>query len=291
MNTLQMAETLSYFTTTVAVVLFVLSFYEKFIPKNKLLLALMGLLAVTSFYWQNIDRGTLASMLTNITYLIFTGALYCLNRAKYLAEQKRKHDIKRIIESVPHPACILNKDGTIEFKNHAYEEIASDKCCVGDEPKLIEKDHRSYLIAKSRSKEVDLGDSLLFVFDVTSPDSLKSMLGIKKQKIQRLIDNVSDLIWVKDPEGKYTQINQSYAELYGEAYQDILGNTYKELFGPEIAKVAHKALSGESLIRYCTEFISSNGDRHYVEVYEYPILDENGNLFEVLGIGRPTLKM
>lgn len=52
---------------------------------------------------------------------------------------------------------------------------------------------------------------------------------------QNIVENQSDLVLVKDLNGRYTYLNTSCAETIGRPKDEILGRTDIELFGPEIA--------------------------------------------------------
>lgn len=112
----------------------------------------------------------------------------------------------------------------------------------------------------------------------------------KGADIQRaLLDNIPYLVWLKDIEGKYILVNQSFADIHHMIPDDLIGKTDFDLFS-----------KGEAL-----EFQSSDDEvrksrkRHYIEqvenkstglvrfeTYKTPVIDKKGNLIGIAGISR-----
>ncbi|PKO34517.1 MAG: hypothetical protein CVU34_07115 [Betaproteobacteria bacterium HGW-Betaproteobacteria-7] len=108
--------------------------------------------------------------------------------------------------------------------------------------------------------------------------------------LRTLIDTVPDLIWLKDPDGVYLKCNRRFEALYGVTESALIGRTDFDFVDREqaeffrandrAAQVAGRPRSNEEWLTF------SDGHRERVLTTKTPMLDHEGRLIGVLGIGR-----
>jgi|GEM_PF-1072964 len=112
-----------------------------------------------------------------------------------------------------------------------------------------------------------------------------------ENRFRTLIQTIPDLIWLKDPDGKYLVCNKEFEKLIGKGEADILGKTDYALFdqskADEIHKFDQEVLSSGSM-RIREEYITFMADGHnaHLESLKIPFRSINGTLIGVLGIAR-----
>jgi PAS domain S-box-containing protein len=114
--------------------------------------------------------------------------------------------------------------------------------------------------------------------------------------LRSLINNIPDLIWLKDPQGIYLACNHEFEKFFGHSEVEITGKTDfdfvpKELaeafrLNDQLAVAAGKPTSNEEWITY-----ASNGHRALLVTTKTPIYDANGRLIGVLGVGHEVTEI
>src|SRR5688572_31197814 len=100
-------------------------------------------------------------------------------------------------------------------------------------------------------------------------------------------DRTPAVTYVKDLEGRYLFVNQSFLDLFHVPREKMLGHTDVDLFGPEIAErfrqmdrrvvAANVALTEEEVVPVDV------GERTYLSV-KCPLWDESGRPYAVFGV-------
>ncbi len=105
-----------------------------------------------------------------------------------------------------------------------------------------------------------------------------------------LIHSMHDMLWMKDGDGRYIEINERAARLFGLPPEKVIGRSDHELLPKEVAD----ALRANDLAaidaggpRINEEWLTfpSDGHRELTHVTKSPIFDASGQLIGVLGIG------
>ncbi|MBN2625472.1 MAG: PocR ligand-binding domain-containing protein [Spirochaetales bacterium] len=117
----------------------------------------------------------------------------------------------------------------------------------------------------------------------------------KQQKtetyLNTLIDTVPDLLWFKDPEGRYLYCNARFENFYGDEKENIIGKTDYDFMSLETAdsfrQFDRNAINAGHSIKFEEEVVyNSDHHREVLETIKTPILHESGEIMGVLGIGR-----
>ena len=99
-----------------------------------------------------------------------------------------------------------------------------------------------------------------------------------KNFLNRVIDNVPHLIYVKDTSGRYVLANNAFARLHGLDVKDVIGKTDEDLVG-ESEDVERYGASDRQVIESKREFINQ----------EEKIVDAHGELRSLQSIKRPLM--
>lgn len=106
-------------------------------------------------------------------------------------------------------------------------------------------------------------------------------------RLLKVIDNTSAVIYMRDNEGRYLLVNRQYEQLFGIRRQDIVGLTDHDLFPKEMADDFRandlKALSQGAPIQMEEVAPHPDGVHTYITV-KYPIRDLSGRPYAVCGI-------
>jgi len=109
-------------------------------------------------------------------------------------------------------------------------------------------------------------------------------------KYKTLFDNISDLAYICDTEGRVTFVNNVFEELSGHKPEEIFGKTFVHLFDDNNAKKAidvyTRTLKGESP-KYELVFKETG---ILCEYKNRPLRDEKDNIIGVIGIARNIAK-
>ncbi len=109
-------------------------------------------------------------------------------------------------------------------------------------------------------------------------------------QLQTLIRTLPDLIWLKDPEGRYLACNPRFEQFFGATEQAIVGKTDDDFIasGPADSFRAYDPIAVvEGKARFNEEWITfaSDGHKELLETTKMPMFDAEGCLIGVLGIG------
>ena len=108
--------------------------------------------------------------------------------------------------------------------------------------------------------------------------------------LKSLIQNIPDLVWLKDPEGYYLACNREFEKFFGHPENEIVGKTDFDFVPKELAEAfrqndqlaidAGRPTTNEEWITY-----ASNGHRALLVTTKAPIYKTDSTLAGVLGIG------
>jgi PAS domain S-box-containing protein len=132
--------------------------------------------------------------------------------------------------------------------------------------------------------------------DVTIRKETEDHIKREQVLLKALIDNLPDLIYIKDNEGRKIVSNPAdVASLIAASATDVLGKTDIELFGGEIGERGYKddmqvVQSGEPILNREEFFIDPQGNTQWILTSKVPLRDDSGKVFRILGIGHNITK-
>lgn len=119
-------------------------------------------------------------------------------------------------------------------------------------------------------------------------ESIQSAQGAM---LRTLIDNLPDIIYVKDPDGRKVIANRADVRSVGAVSEhDVLGKTDIELYKGDIGERGFQddmevLRTGKPLLDMEEFFYDEHGQKHWLLTSKVPVHDSNGAITHLLGIG------
>lgn len=115
----------------------------------------------------------------------------------------------------------------------------------------------------------------------------------KQQKIlENIINNVPELIFYKDQEGRYQVANKHCKDFYkAKGIEEIIGKTDLELplnqaFIEECVKHDQEIYASKTPLSFEEEYVSSDGSKEVFETIKTPVFNEEGEVLGIVGVVR-----
>lgn len=127
--------------------------------------------------------------------------------------------------------------------------------------------------------------------DITDRKINEELVRNSEAHFRSLLENIPDLVWLKDPSGIYLHCNRRFEALYGAMEKTIKGKTDYDFVSKEQAGFFRdhdrKAIENKGPTKN-NEWVTfaSDGHRELLETVKTPLYAEDGSLTGVLGIGR-----
>jgi PAS domain S-box-containing protein len=116
-------------------------------------------------------------------------------------------------------------------------------------------------------------------------------LASHSARLRALLHTIPDLVWLKDPDGRYLACNPRFEQFFGAREADIIGRTDHDFVPAELADFfrakdrAAIAAGGASVNEEWVSF-ANDGHRELLETIKAPVQDAAGRLLGVLGVAR-----
>jgi PAS domain S-box-containing protein len=134
----------------------------------------------------------------------------------------------------------------------------------------------------------------------TANDDLKYEISEKKEAERRLqrtlmiqnaiLDNIPDMAWLKDKEGKFLAVNGPFARSCGISREELLGKTDFDFWPPELAQRYRdddEQVMKSGARKNIEETLVHTEERDvWIETIKSPIYDENREVMGTTGIAR-----
>ena len=131
-----------------------------------------------------------------------------------------------------------------------------------------------------------LGNSM----DVTETKlAAEELEGIQGQQ-KALLDNIPDIAWMKDAQGRYIAVNGAFGRFCGRETGDILGRSDFEIFPPDLAQRFHndgqaaRTLRRKQVVEKA--LVTERGETLWLETVKTPILNDRDEVIGTAGIAR-----
>ncbi|WP_051938348.1 GAF domain-containing protein [Ghiorsea bivora] len=133
----------------------------------------------------------------------------------------------------------------------------------------------------------------LMIQDISKHLQSLREISESKQRLQAILDHSSAVIYVKDVDGAYMQVNRCYENLFHVRREEVLGKTDYDLFpvssadafrANDLAVLQHgKPLEFEETVPH------DDGEHVYISV-KFPLYDDDGETYAVCGISTDITK-
>ncbi len=125
--------------------------------------------------------------------------------------------------------------------------------------------------------------------DITRQKQLEVDLLRNKTQQQAILDNIPHMAWLKDVEGKYVSVNESFAKYYKHSKDELIGKTDSDFCHPNLAELY--AYNDYIVIKtkkqqQFDEFIDTEDGTIYTETIKTPIVNDDGEVIGITGISR-----
>jgi PAS domain S-box-containing protein len=120
----------------------------------------------------------------------------------------------------------------------------------------------------------------------------KEALSKERQVLRALIDNVPDLMYVRDEQQRYVVANASLARAIGAPSPDeLLGKTLEDFYRHELPPAystdEQRVLrEGQPLFNREEQFTDARGHQFWLLSTKVPLRDDNGKIIGLVGVGR-----
>jgi PAS domain S-box-containing protein len=133
-----------------------------------------------------------------------------------------------------------------------------------------------------------------FLRDISDRKSTEGRLRDERNLLRTLIDNLPDLIYIKDPGGRFLAGNQALAQLLGvEHHAYLIGRSDTDFLPRELAernarddrevvRTGRPLMNREELVR------SASGEDLWFMTSKLPLRGQDGQIIGLVGIGRNT---
>ncbi len=144
-----------------------------------------------------------------------------------------------------------------------------------------------------KARPIEFGDTessvILTFHDITDRVTSERAVAESNRRVRVLIDTIPDIVWMKDVDGRYVAVNQTFMNRCGLDEPKILGHHDRELFsaydagrfGRSDAQVRSAGVPG-----VFEDMAQEEDGFHWREVTKAPVMDGDGNCVGVIGISR-----
>ncbi|MDJ0578030.1 MAG: PAS domain S-box protein [Xenococcaceae cyanobacterium MO_234.B1] len=123
--------------------------------------------------------------------------------------------------------------------------------------------------------------------DISERKQVELALRESQEKLQAIMDNTSNVIYLKDVQGRYLLINRQYEKLFHLTREQIIGKTDSEIFSAEIAAAVMsndlQILAAKMSLEFEETVPQDDGLHTYISI-KFPLWDAKGKVYGVCGI-------
>lgn len=209
-------------------------------------------------------------------------------------------------ESESHAKDVINADSSISLIL-ADSSVRNSSEAANSLQNLISNKKLTVICIAESESDIDPGNSLCnygtiiktsSLFEINQVISLVFNLNIAEFKaaeieksLTTLLDELPDLVWAKDTNGKYVYCNHRFEDFFGSKKAQIVGKTDYDFVDKKTADlfINNDKLaidSGKSSVNEEAITFASDGHVEYCETIKKPLYDANKKIYGVLGIAR-----
>ena len=121
------------------------------------------------------------------------------------------------------------------------------------------------------------------VTDITERKLTEEALINSEAQKNAILNNLPHLAWLKDCEGKYLSVNESFANSVHKSVEEILGKKDYDLYSDLIAQ-KYREEDLKIILTKKQLFIEEEMDKKWFETFKAPIFDNDGRVIGITGI-------
>ena len=128
------------------------------------------------------------------------------------------------------------------------------------------------------------------ILDVTERKDVEKALEKSEQKLKFILEKLPVLMWQKDRNGTYLQVNRAFFDIYGLPESEIVGKTDSDIFGPRMAArfaaTDRRVLdSGSPLLGIEDRLERPSQPSLWIRKDKFPHFDAEGHVDGTIGFG------
>lgn len=234
---------------------------------------------------------------------------------------------KRFLENLKDPAWLIGFDGKYIYANKAYielhnipmENIEGRNIEEFFDAKFVQKykkdigymeQNLEYLSFESKTRDIDFESRMFPVFDednnpigiaglkieITNRKKREDELLKEKTLLQKVVDTIPDIIFLKDTKSRYILINKALREHYKRyGVTEILGKTDIEINPNSVQSIRfmnddQKIIKERTLSEFEPTVIYPDGEKRIKLTTKAPVISSKDNVIGVVGIARDITK-
>ncbi len=195
----------------------------------------------------------------------------------------------------------------VEFLTEVGDRMQDELALYNGEIDIIEKVEREIeidgsvsWIASTKLPLKDLEGKPVGTFGIsrciTEQRLAEAELGRERDRLKTIIDNVPDLIFLKDRHGRFINVNRAFLNsLNVDSIEDVIGKTDFDFWPPEMASnyVADDQMAmreGRPLIDQQEKTCDRDGNEVWLQTSKVPLFDDAGEVTGLVGIARDITK-
>ncbi|WP_067046689.1 sensor histidine kinase [Methanofollis ethanolicus] len=129
-----------------------------------------------------------------------------------------------------------------------------------------------------------------FIADITRQVELQEDLRQRELQQKAILDNIPDIAWLKDGDGRFVAVNRAFETSTGRAAGEVIGKTDAAVWPPDIA-AKHQAedemvMTSGRRISIVEPLRRADGSERWVETIKTPVADGAGRAAGTAGISR-----
>jgi two-component system, sensor histidine kinase and response regulator len=241
-------------------------------------------------------------------------------------KEKKEVSLRKLtvaIDEGPVIVIITDNNGIIEYVNPKFEEVTGYKSIevIGQNPRIIKSDFHdsdffkemwailitgkdwsgevlnktksgnlvwnSVHIASINNNDNEITHYISIQEDINEQKKTADALDENRQLLSSIIDNSTNLIYMKDINGKYLLINKSFKNALNIKEDDIIGKTDLDFLPKDIVvkllENDQKVINTKQAINE-EEIIQVNGQSRDMLSIKFPIMDAKGEVTAVCGM-------
>jgi diguanylate cyclase (GGDEF)-like protein/PAS domain S-box-containing protein len=182
----------------------------------------------------------------------------------------------KLSEHEQNPVCVINNDISFETTH-----IKKDGTPVNVSVHIT--------IIKDENGEVK--QRIANIIDISKRKNSERVFKDTNSKLEAIFSTIPDMVWMKDPDGKYIASNHAFNKVFDKSELEVIGKTDYDFFSKEEAdscKISDlEAMSAKKTI-HCQETIvyPQSDKKGILEIRKTPVYDSADNLMGILGIAR-----
>ncbi len=240
--------------------------------------------------------------------------------------QDAREYAENIVETVREPLVVLNSDLKILTANHSFyetfkvtpedtignfiydvgnrqwdipglrilvEEILPHDTVINDyevNHDFQEIGHKTILLNARQIFRENIGSHiiLLAMEDITDRKIAEERISEVIRQQQAILNNIPNVAWLKDKEGRYVAVNDPFCNALGLTSQELVGKCDYDIYPPELAGKYDKNFKDVIATGTRTYFeetvVGQGGKINYVEKIKTPIFNDSGAVIGIIGI-------